>query len=774
MEAASASHSHVVCFRFGPFEARLNDEVLLRHGEPVPIQRLPFQMLLLLLERAGELVTKEELRDRLWTETTNVEFTNGLQVAAAKLREALGESAASPIYFKTVSRRGYQFIAQATPVLGAPLERTAASPADETFRRVVRPRWVSLRPVYGCILLAAVAAGVWTVYRQRHSPKVNSGDTVLLGNFANATGIPELDGVFTSAFHRAMLESPYLRFLRAGNTEFAAAAHPDTLQQELGICRQQQADVLLTAELSRQGQTFRVKVSEWKCSNGRLLTEKLATATAEKDILSAIDTATTSLRRAMGEHEETLKRFSVPMQQATTSSIAALRAFTLGDLKRSEGETDEAFQDYKLATDLDPEFALAYARLGALATSNEDFSRADQYISAAFKLRNRTTDSERLYLAAQYYTSVTGDIDQAVEAYQVWRGLYPYDAIPDNNLAYLYMKLGDPVKAVDLARQAVQLQPGSKPAYATLAQAYQRTGDTNDLNPICRSTMREQNDIPAFHMACFFSAFEQADQAGMQFELHTPHGSLADIAMLETEAALNVYYGHAQKASALFTESKNAARKAGNAGFFAALLNDIALEEAEVGLSQQAKQDAEDAILEDPGNALVRAYSALALARIGDIQRAETLAHEAAAQSPANTIIVHSILPCVQSSIRLSRNDPAGAVLTLEPTRRLDFSFFLALAPAYYRGLAYERNHQLKEAAAEFQRVIDHRVIYPTSPYVLLSRLELGRTLLMMGSRDLAERQLSDLHTVWATADSTFPPLRLLETSSSLPIKPNR
>jgi tetratricopeptide (TPR) repeat protein len=256
----------------------------------------------------------------------------------------------------------------------------------------------------------------------------------------------------------------------------------------------------------------------------------------------------------------------------------------------------------------------------------------------------------------------------------------------------------------------------------------------------------------------------------MQFELHTPHGSLADIAMLEGEAVLDMYYGHVQNASALFTESKNAARKTGNAGFFAALLDDAALEEAEVGLSQQAKQDAEDAILEDPGNALVRAYSALALARVGEIHRAEALAREAAAQAPSNTIIVHSILPCVQSSIRLSQNAPAGAVLALEPTRRLDFSFFLPLAPAYYRGLAYERNHQLKEAAAEFQRVIDHHVIFPTSPYVLLSRLELGRTLMMMGSHDLAQRQFSDLRTIWANADPSFPPYRLLETSSSLPI----
>ena len=318
----------VLCFRFGPFEAHVKDELLLRNGERVPLQRLPFQMLLLLLERAGELVTKDELRDRLWTETTNVEFTNSLQVAAAKLREALGESVANPVYFKTVSRKGYQFIAEAIPVLGAPVERIAGSPVTELLAKTAPRQSPSkrIRVAFVCFLSAAVASGAWVWYRHVNTPAVRSGDTVLLGSFTNSTGLPELDGVFTSAFHRAMQESPYLRFLRqpvAQGVSPADPAHPGVLKQELAFCRQQQADILLTADLNRNGQSFRVKVSEWKCINGHLLTEKADTATSEKDILSALDVATISLRRAMGEHEETLKRFSVSMQQATTRGLGS-------------------------------------------------------------------------------------------------------------------------------------------------------------------------------------------------------------------------------------------------------------------------------------------------------------------------------------------------------------------------------------------------------------------------------------------------------------------
>jgi len=285
--------------------------------------------------------------------------------------------------------------------------------------------------------------------------------------------------------------------------------------------------------------------------------------------------------------------------------------------------------------------------------------------------------------------------------------------------------------------------------------------------------MRAQNDIAAFHTACFLSAFEQGDEAGMQFKLTTPHGTIADILMLENAAWVQVYYGHIQQASALFLKSKTTARKTVSAGFYAQVLDDIALEEVESGLLHQAREDAEEAIRQDPQNALIRAYAALALARVGDISRAEVLASETASQTPSNTIVVNGILPCVQSAIRLAKGDTTGAVLVLNPARPLDFSSFLSLAPAYYRGVAYQKNHQLEQPTVEFQRVIDHRSIFPTSPYVILSRLELGRTLMVIGSRTLAEREFSDLRTIWATADSAFPPRQMLEASSSLPMIPN-
>jgi DNA-binding winged helix-turn-helix (wHTH) protein/tetratricopeptide (TPR) repeat protein len=779
MDSPLAQAPQIVGFRFGNFEVRVTEQTLKRNGHSVSIQPLPFEMLVLLLEHAGELVTREQLCDRLWDGETTVDFNNGLHVAAAKLREAIRETAARPKYFRTVSGKGYQFIAPAEPILRVPtvevspqppaisVDAPVSVPEANSFpvSRARKPRWMSLVQALGLLAIALIATAWWIWYHQENTPTVSGLDKVLLGGFANATGSPDLNGSFTFPFQRAMQESPYLHFVSFNTGSKAAADSAANPQEELADCRAQQAQILLTGQVTMRMQEFTVHLYEWKCANGHLLAHQTSSARSPREILSAIDTSAIELRRRMGEPEGTLKRFNASIAEGTTNSPAALRALSLGYQKMSEGQSEEATQYFKVATDLDPNFALAYARLGALSENRGALGLAQGYFTKAFQLRDRTTDRERLNIIGQYYTEVTGDSVQAIQTYQLWSSLYPYDARPDNNLAFLYITLGQPEKALELATKAAQLEPQNKIIYTTLAHAYQATGNFAKLDPLCKDTWLDQNDNASFHHVCFLAAFARGDQAAMEYQLRPVHGAATNVQLLEDTAWAANYGGEMHEADRLFLQAEKDADSSGIEGLRGDILIDEAVQEADLGMPDRARADADSALKQNPSSKRDLALAALVHARTGDLSGAARLAARAAADAPDDTVINHVILACVRSSIDLAQNDPSAAVQALEETRPYDFSSDLFLAPGYYRGLAYAREHQWKEAAAEFQRVIDHETAYPISPYLVLSRLELARALTVEGDLLTASRGISALRKIWRHADPSFRPLQTMNAS---------
>ncbi len=758
-------------FRFGDFEVRVNEQTLKRNGHSVSLQPLPFAMLVLLLENAGELVTLEQLCNRLWDSDTTVDFNNGLHVAAAKLREALRETAAKPKYFRRVTGKGYQFIATVEPILRTPpvelappaqsFPPVAAGPAPDSGPATGGSIGKNRLPVTLALSVLAVvliATAWWFWSRQTNTPIAGGSDKVALGGFANATGNPDLDGSFTFPFQRAMQESPFLHFVSFHPRSKGAEDEANPID-ELAECRTQQAQILLTGQVVARGQAFTVHLYEWKCANGHLLTQQSTSTGSTKEILAAIGASALELRRRMGEPEATLKRFNASIAEGTTNSPAALRAVSLGYEKMSQGQNEDATQYFKMAIDLDPDFALAYARLGALAGNRGALGLAQEYFTKAFQLRDRTTDRERLNIIGQYYREVTGDGPQATQTYQLWSSLYPYDARPDNNLAFLYITLGQPEKAVELAVKATQLEPANKIVYTTLAHAYQATGNFARLDPLCKDAWLDQNDNASFHHVCFLAAFARGDQAGMEYQARPVHGAATTVQLLEDMAWAANYRGEVQQAGRLFLQAEQAADLSGIDGLDADIRIDQGLQEADLGMAARARSDAGKALQESPNSKRDLALAALVYARIGDVSRASALAAQAAASAPDNTVINHAVLACVRSTLDLAHNDPAAAVQALEETRAYDFSSDLFLAPGYYRGLAYARERRWKQAAQEFQRVIDHANISPISPYLVLSRLELGRVDSLSGDLPGASREISTLRTIWKHADPSFPPL---------------
>lgn len=759
-------------YRFGAFEVRVSEQILLHRGRRIKIQDLPFKMLLVLLEHPGELVSKEVLRDRLWGQGTFVEVDKGLYVLAAKLREALGDDATVPCFVKTVSGRGYRFVAKVDPILDstptpAP-ERLVFRPESKTERPQDALRASSLTAIWGLPVLFALmvvaSLCVFLIHRHYAGPLVGEKNLIVVGGFANATGNPDLENALSSVFRLKLQESPYLnlipdlQFRRFINDPDSAPSH-----DQVRACAALDGQVLLSGQLSSRSQGYRVLLMAWRCRDGKLLATETADANSQSSLLSALDQATAQLRRRLGESKKSVDEFNVPSMQATTSSMAALKAFSLGEEKRFQGLKQDALTAYKLAVDLDPQFAIAYARLGTVYTNMGEPSLNRQYYKRAFDLRARTTDRERLYIITHYYASATGEIKRAIEDYELWRTLYPRDMVPANNLAVEYLIIGAPEKSVDLARTAVQLDPHDRFPYATLAQAYLKTGDYAHLRALCDDPSHNDTDILGFHVACFESAFAQNDEAGMQRQLQWANGKPEESRLLQEAADVAVYRGKVAEARRLFFAAKQSALQHD----YVLAVADVELEEttleAELGLTREVKKNALDALRLASGNPAEQAITAFALARAGDIAAAQSNSKEAAAKAPSDTLLNSAVLASVRAVIQLQQHNPKAAIRSLEETEPFDFCDSAGLAPPYFRGLAYLEDGNPQRAAKEFQRVIDHRAILPNSLYVVLSQLKLGHSFQLAGDHENAQRVFDDLTHVWKNADPDFPPLKRLQ-----------
>ena len=752
--------------RFGPFEVRPQSGILLCKGERVKIQDLPLRLLLVLLENRGRVVSREELRRRLWGNGTFVDFDNNLRVAAAKLREALGEKVKEPRYFETIPGYGYRFLAEVETVSEAPPVAILSTPSSAANLSLANPRRENQRrPLVIAISLTALilASAALGIVRYEERPLIGSQDKVVVGTFANRTEDHTYDGALTLPFRLKMEESPYLSLVPSQHlVGFIRNPGSATIVNEVRACNSLNAQVLLHGQLLPGSKGFELEVSAFRCANGKLLASETAEADSQADVLPALNQVAEKMRIRLGESHSSLQKFNVPLLQATTGSLAALRAFTQGEEKHVNGLETESIADYRLAIDLDPKFALAYAQLGAAYANAGQFALARQYLKSAFDLRERTTDREKLYIAAKYYSFATGETERAINAYQIWSQVYPHDIIPVNNLASQYILIGQPENAVPLARKAVQMDSSLGLPYAMLELAYLESGDYSSLQQLCNDLKLGTLDGAGFHLPCYKEAFARNDEAGMERQLRWAHGTPQESVFFGAAADVAFYRGHLQESKRLFSKATKNALDNNLAQVAADIELNEANVEAEVGQGKEAQLATANALAWAPDSAETDADAALVLARTGDVARAQVEAKRASQQSPLNTILNSAELATVYAAIELDRHDPEGAVQTLQQARPYDFCLDMELSSIYFRGLAYLEAKQWDQAVREFNRAIDHSAVAPTSPYVILSQLELGRAYQLSGNRADALRAYQQLEETWKNADRDFPPLEML------------
>ena len=774
-------------YRFGAFEVRSKTGLLLREGVRVRIQELPLRMLVILIEHSGEVVSREELRNHLWGKRTFVEFDSSLRVAAAKLREALGDEAARPQFLETVARRGYRFIGEVVPIIepAAPLRLDSADPpavAPTTIsplaisppanpkppRRDMRPRvaWglgaaVLLTIIGGWIFRQPGKTAAGQSFQLTRPPLIRSQDTVALGSFLNHTQDRSLDEVLAAPFRVKMTESPYLRFV--SNEQFARAllkSAGTSLNDELEACRRLHARVLLTGEVAHSDRGFDMQVDAYDCAQSKRIATATAKANSQDDLLTALGDSCEKMRLSLGESRETLHRFNVPLVRATTSSLAALRAYRLGEQMHVSGNDTESKTYYKLAIDLDPQFALAYLQLGHAYSNTGEPSLSRSYYQRAFDLRERTTELERLYITTSYYSYATGERQRAIEAYQLWSTLYTQDVIPPNNLAVQYMTIARPRDAIASARRAIELDPSLPQPYTVLAGALLMIGDSSALKALCDDPVREASVAAGYHLFCFEAAFDRRDTVAMQREMEWARGKSQECVLINAAARVALYRGRLNESHRLFAAARQSALVNNLPEYAAGIALDEAGMEATLGLATPAKQNALEAFAIGPRGPQEEASVALVWALLGELDRANEAAKQANAQSPLDTLLNHAAIPEVRAVIDMKRNKPEDALRELEQVRPYDLCREMDLMPGYYRGLAYLQFGQLKRAAAEFQSVLSSRAASPLSVYSLLSQLQLAKILSQAEGRDAALALTHELAEIWQGADTGFPPLR--------------
>ena len=587
------------------------------------------------------------------------------------------------------------------------LERPAESRATISRRALVS---------VAVVVLAALTVGAYLHFRRR--PKLTERDTVVLADFANSTGDPVFDPTLKTALRVSLRQSPFLNVLSDGQVAktlqlmIRPADAKLTPEVARDLCQRAGSKAYIAGSIGGRGREYVLSLRAVNCQNGDTLEQEQVTAASKEKVLDALGKAASKLRGELGESLTTVQEFDVPIAQATTSSLEALKAYSLG--RKAKKEKGSATEYDQRAIELDPNFALGYAAVGEDYSDIGELGRAKEYYTRAFQLRDRASEREMLAITADYYLNVTGELDKAVQTYQEEIESYPREPAGYFNLGSVYGDQGHYDKAEQVARQGLRLRPDSIDAYDNLsnyALALQRFDETRK---IIHEAQARKFDDAFFHNALYAVAFLTADSAAMAEEQEwyadKPDYESAGLALAsDTEA----YVGHLSKARDLTSSAVDSAVRADNKENGAIWQAIAAQREAAYGNTTQARHSAVEALKLAPASLGAEAEAAFAFAMAGDAARARSLAKDLGEHFPLDTQIQSLWLPAIDGQLAVGSKNPAVALNAPQPSSAIELGqiqFIVnisCLYPVYVRGEAYLTAGQGNAAATEFQKILD-------------------------------------------------------------------
>lgn len=757
-------------FQFRNFRIDPQRRALTRDDSPVVLNRRSFDVLLYLVQNPGRVVTKEELLKIVWPDA-NVDENNLTQSVSA-LRKALEERPGANSFIATVAGRGYQFIEPVIRVgereaslessgrVGAAGSRFVLRQRTLTTTAVTKKRrqrmaggWLLVWIVVA-VVLVCTGAYEW----KRHATPLQL-HKVVVADFENSTGDLMFDRTLRRALEIDLGQSPYLDVMSEQEgvkaLELMGRKSDDaiTAAVALDVCVRTNRQVALTGNISSVGNHYLLTLEAIDCNSASKLASAKAEVETKDDILGALDKVAENVRKKLGESATSVASFEVPIQEATTPSLEALKAYSIGQHMEAEGkEAPEILPFYQRAVELDPQFAMAYGAMAVQYYNSSESTLAAQNFKKALDLSSHVNVREKLTIQSRYYSYGINDLLQGIKACQLWTATYPQDWVPWQNLANAYNELDQPQQAIDAGEHALQLEQNQAKIYNVLIRAYKAAGRYKDAQRLGQEAVRRGLASDAIHAFLYEAAVDAHDQDAVERETKwgEMHGSwffLYDLA--KSQASV----GKIRLANASFELSRETAQRENLGETADAILIGQAQVQYDLGLSAAARAtlaQIKKAYPDDPDLAYLHA-------EFGDAGYTERFrsAHE---HQTSDTLLTNRSLPELRAALALARRKPAEAVAALEPARLYGQRNYTVLTE---RAEAYMQEGKADLAADQYKAIL---AVVPgsdvSSPLYNLAHLGLARAYAAQSKKDESREEYAKFFELWKDADTDAPILK--------------
>jgi DNA-binding winged helix-turn-helix (wHTH) protein/tetratricopeptide (TPR) repeat protein len=780
-------------YEFGPYRLDPGRKLLLRNGDLVALTSKALEILLVLVERSQHVVTKDELMREVWPNSF-VEEAN-LTQHISMVRKALGETPQDHRYIVTFPGQGYRFaggvriVCQngADRVLESGFSSRMGTEQTEEFpgrsapeplvpgdgRRIERDDDIHPTPARSrtfwwaavfVVFTLSIASGTFWFVAHR-ATALTAKDTVVLADFVNSTGDPVFDGTLRQGLAIQLEQSPFLSITSDQRNEQtlkmmgqpADAKLTPAIAREL--CQRTGSAAALNGSVAQIGTGYLLTLRAVNCSSGDSLASTEAQARDKNHVLDALGKTAADMRNKLGESLSTVQKFDTPLEQATTPSLEALKAYSLGRKAMASSEWAVAVAFFQRAIRIDPNFSMAYARQGTCYRMLGEPNLASENSRKAYELRESVSELEKFYIESHYYQQATGELEKARQVYELWAQSYPRDWGRASAETAVSAMLGQGDEGLAESREELRLNPTGE-GYSDLLYFYMSLNRLDEARSAVEEMQAKKFDSPFLRALLYKLRFLQDDTAGMSQQVVWAVGRPgAEDALLRLEAETAAYSGRLGRARELSRQAIVSAKRAEEPELAAGYESAAAFREALFGNAAEARERAGEA-LDLSNSADVESLSALALSIAGDAVRAETLADDLDKRFPEHTIVQSYYLPTLRAQLALSRDDPSRAVEVLQAAAPYELSSSGALFPVYVRGESYLAAHRGNEAAAEFQKILDHRGIVVNAPIGALAHLGQGRAYALSGDKTRAKIAYQDFLTLWKGADPDIPVLK--------------
>jgi DNA-binding winged helix-turn-helix (wHTH) protein/tetratricopeptide (TPR) repeat protein len=769
-------------YEFGPFRLDPKKRTLARGAEPVTLTAKVFETLLFLIENRDRALSKDELLGKLWPDAFVDEANLSQNIFI--LRKTLGDTAQDQRFIVTVRGTGYRFAESVREVdeIGAESSARVSSLAAAKNRAVAENAYVpadgvasglNFRRLIPGILtpFAVVGVLVFLLYRYSHqSGTLTAKDTILVSDFENRTGDSIFDGTLKHALTIHLEQSPFLSMIsdqQVRSTLKLMHREDGGVNREvaLEVCQRAYGKAVIAGSIASVSKEYVISLEALNCSDGAAIASEQTRAITKEEVLDSLGKIATGLRVKLGESLASIHKFDVPLREATTPSLDALKAFTAGtELLRHNEEQSAAIPLFKRAIEIDPNFALAYAYFARTYVNLGENERAVSYHEKAYKLRDRISEREKLFISSAYHADVTGDLDQEIEAYNLWTQEYPRDWLPLDSLADVYSwYFGQEEKSAELYDRAWRLDTHQPFSPAGLATAYLAMNRLGDARAVLDRAMAAGLDNLPIRTVLYELAVIQGDVATTEAQVRWSESQPVQDNLGWAIAHAAAQQGRLRASQTIFERdakeyqavgfNETASWEFAEQALFAAAFHD----------SQTARRHAASSLALFRGRSNLKKL-ALALALAGDAKQSQDLMDDLTRRYPHDALLQRFVLPCTQAAIEVNRHQFRRALALLEPVRRYDFGNLLEFSGPYLRGLAYLGDHQPTAAAAEFQQIIDSRGVDPLGANWVLAHLGLARAYVLSGDIEKARASYEHFFALLKEAEPGIPILEEAKT----------